>query len=138
MPSPPADYVLIVTNPEVSAVRDADRIIGLVEAEEKGPARLIINRLKPGMVARQDMLSVEDIWDILRIDVIGVIPDDESILISSNQGAPVALNGSTARAAQAFRNIALRLQGQEVPMMDLTQKDGFLDRLRSGIAAFRR
>ena len=134
----PADYVLIVTNPEVSAVRDADRIIGLIEAEEKGPARLIINRLKPGMVARQDMLSVEDIWDILRIDVIGVIPDDESILISSNRGAPVAMNGSTAMAAQAFRNIAQRLQGQQVPMLDLTQKDGFLDRLRSGFAAFRR
>ncbi len=127
----PADQVLIVTNPEVSAVRDADRIIGLIEAEEKGPGRLIVNRLKPGMVARQDMLSVEDIWDILRVDVIGVIPEDESILISSNQGAPVALNGSHALAAQAFHNIARRLEGESVPMLDLTQKAGLMDRLRT-------
>jgi septum site-determining protein MinD len=88
----PADQVLIVTNPEVSAVRDADRIVGLVEAEEKGPAKLIINRLKPAMVARGEMLSIEDVLDILAIELIGVIPDDESILISSNQGTPLAMS----------------------------------------------
>jgi septum site-determining protein MinD len=131
----PADQVLIVTNPEVSAVRDADRIIGLIEAEEKGPARLIVNRIKPSMVARQDMLSVEDIWDILRVDVIGVIPEDESILIASNQGTPVAMhnNGSRPKAGQAFHNIAQRLEGNTVPMMDLTARDGLLDRLRTWV-----
>ena len=128
----PADHVLIVTNPEVSAVRDADRIIGLIEAEEKGPARLIVNRLKPAMVARQDMLSVEDIWDILRVDVIGVIPEDEAILVASNQGAPVAMstNGNLKLSGQAFHNIARRLEGETVPMLDLAEKSNILTRLQ--------
>jgi septum site-determining protein MinD len=127
----PADLILIVTNPEVSAVRDADRIIGLVEAEEKGPPKLIVNRVKPAMVARGDMLSIEDILDILAIDLIGVIPEDESILISTNQGLPIVMssvNGSSA--GQAFRNIAQRLAGNDVPFLDLTPKNGFLERLR--------
>src|SRR5690606_2746806 len=85
----PADQVIIVTNPAVSAVRDADRIIGLIEAEEKGPGQLIINRLKPEMVSRGDMLSVADVLDILAIYLLGVIPEDEAILISSNRGLPV-------------------------------------------------
>lgn len=126
----PADQILIVTNPEVSAVRDADRIIGLVEAEEKGPAKLIVNRLKPKMVARGDMLAVNDILDILAIELVGVIPEDESILVSTNQGLPVAMtsaNGSSA--SQAFRNVAYRLSGQDIPFLDLTPKDTFLSRL---------
>lgn len=128
----PADQVLVVTNPEVSAVRDADRIIGLVEAEEKGPAQLIINRLKPEMVARGEMLSISDVLDILAVKLIGVIPEDETILISSNQGTPVAMssiNGSSA--SQAFRNIARRLEGEETPFLDLTAKAGLLNRLGS-------
>ena len=128
----PADEVLIVTNPEVSAVRDADRIIGLLEAEEKGPGRLIINRLKPEMVARGDMLSIEDVLDILAVELVGVIPEDESILISSNRGTPVAMNGvNGSSASQAFRNVAERLQGEDVPFIDLAAKNGFLNRLNS-------
>jgi septum site-determining protein MinD len=130
----PADQVLIVTNPEVSAVRDADRIVGLVEAEEKGPARLIINRLKPAMVARGDMLSIEDVLDILAIDLLGVIPEDESVLIASNQGLPIAMtsvNGSSA--GQAFRNIARRLNGEEVPLLDLMAKGNFWNRVRDWV-----
>lgn len=126
----PADRVLIVTNPEISAVRDADRIIGLIEAEEKGPGQLIVNRLKPQMVARGDMLSIEDILDILAVELIGVIPEDESILISTNQGLPIAMssvNGSSA--GHAFRNVAQRLEGQAIPFLDLTPKEGFLNRL---------
>ena len=126
----PADEVLIVTNPEVSAVRDADRIIGLLESEEKGPGRLIVNRLKPAMVARGDMLSIDDVLDILAVDLIGVIQEDESILVSSNRGTPVAMsamNGSSA--SQAFRNVAQRLEGYTVPFIDLTAKVGLLDRL---------
>lgn len=128
----PSDLVLIVTNPEVSAVRDADRIIGLVEAEEKGPPKLIVNRLQPSMVARGDMLSINDILDILAIELIAVIPEDENILISTNRGTPLALNGmgTGSMAAQAFRNLAQRLEGNNVPLMDLTPKTGFLDRLR--------
>jgi septum site-determining protein MinD len=128
----PADEVLIVTNPEVSAVRDADRIIGLIEAEEKGPGQLIINRLKPQMVAKGDMLSIADVLDILAIDLLGVIPEDEAILISSNRGAPVAMSASnSASASQAFRNIAQRLQGEDVPIMDLNHTSGIFGRLRT-------
>ena len=128
----PSDEVLIVTNPEVSAVRDADRIIGLLESEEKGPGRLILNRLKPDMVARGDMLSIDDVLDILAVELIGVIPEDESILISSNRGTPVAMSGANgSSASQAFRNVAQRLQGETVPFIDLTAKSGLLNRLNN-------
>lgn len=131
----PADQVLIVTNPEVSAVRDADRIIGLIEAEEKGPGQLIINRLKPEMVARGDMLSIADVIDILAIALLGVIPEDEAILVSSNRGLPVALSSTNSTSAsQAFRNIARRLGGEEVPIMDLSEPAGFFNRLRSWVS----
>ena len=130
----PADQVLVVTNPEVSAVRDADRIIGLIESEEKGPGQLIINRLKPSMVAKGDMLSVADVLDILAIDLLGVVPEDEAILISSNRGLPVAMSATnSASASQAFRNIARRLEGEEVPIMDLSPQNGLLNRLRSWV-----
>lgn len=130
----PSDQVIIVTNPEISAVRDADRIIGLLEAEEKGPPRLIVNRIKASMVNRGDMLSIEDILDILAIDLIGIVPEDEAILISTNRGTPVVMDAvNSASASQAFRNVARRLQGEEVPFIDLNAKTGFLSRLRSWV-----
>src|SRR5512140_550290 len=109
----PSDIVIVVTNPEVSAVRDADRIIGLVEAEEKGPARLIINRLNPALVKRGDMLNADDVLELLAIELIGIVPDDENVVISTNKGMPVALDGKS-RAGQAFQNIARRLLGEKV------------------------
>ncbi len=124
----PADVVIVVTNPEVSAVRDADRIIGLVEAEEKGPARLVINRIKPEMVRRGDMLAVEDVLELLAVELIGMVPDDESVLTSTNRGSPVVLDGKS-RAGQAFRNIARRLKGDSVPFMSMDHENGFLNRL---------
>ena len=124
----PSNKIIIVTNPEVSAVRDADRIIGLVESEQKGPAMLIINRLKPEMVKRGDMLSIDDVLDVLAIDLIGIVPEDEQIVIGSNRGTPVALD-EKSRAGQAFRNIAKRLRGENVPFMDLDKQDGFFARL---------
>jgi len=124
----PADIVIVITNPEVSAVRDADRIIGLIEAEEKGPARLVINRLNPEMVKRGEMLTPEDVIELLAITLIGVIPEDESVVIASNRGTPIALDEKNY-AGQAFRNIAQRLTGQEVPFLDLERKDGFLGRI---------
>lgn len=130
----PADVVLVITNPEVSAVRDADRIIGLVEAEEKGPAQLVINRIRPNMVRRGEMLSAADVLELLAIDLIGMIPEDEHIVTSTNRGMPVALNGKS-RAGQAFRNIARRLQGEDVPFLDMEEMNFFgrLTRLiRSG------
>ena len=113
-----ADKILIVTNPEMSAVRDADRVIGLLEAEEKNPPSLIINRLNPGLVKRGDMLSVDDVYDLLRIDVIGIVPEDENVILASNRGMPLAMDGKS-RAGQAFRNISRRLNGEDVPFLDL-------------------
>lgn len=124
----PADQVIIVTNPEVSAVRDADRIIGLIEAEEKGPGQLILNRIKVDMVKRGDMLSTEDVLDILAIPLIGIVPEDEGVIVSSNRGNPAALD-EKSRAGQAFRNIARRLNGEEVPFMSLEENKGFFQRL---------
>ena len=124
----PSDRVIIITTPEVSAVRDADRIVGLVEAEEKGPPILIINRLNPEMVRRGQMLSTEDVVELLAIDLLGIIPEDKEIVISTNQGIPVALDGKSP-AGQAFRNIAGRLLGQDIPLMALKESTGVLDRL---------
>lgn len=124
----PADVVLVVTNPEVSAVRDADRIIGLVEAEEKGPAKLILNRLNTSLAKRGEMLSPEDVLELLAIELIGVIPEDEHVVMSTNRGLPIVLNGKS-RAGQAFIHIARRLQGETVPFMDLEEKNGIINRI---------
>jgi len=124
----PADIVLIVTNPEVSAVRDADRIIGMTEAEEKDEPKLILNRIRPEMVRRGEMLRAEDVLDILAIELIGVVPEDEGVLKASNQGLPVALNGRS-KAGAAFRAIASRLMGEEIPIEDLEAEGGLFHRL---------
>ncbi|HXF85453.1 MAG TPA: septum site-determining protein MinD [Anaerolineales bacterium] len=125
----PADRVIVITNPEVSAVRDADRVIGILEAEEKGPASLIINRLNPTLVKSRDMLSPEDVLDLLAIELIGIVPEDESVIISSNRGAPVVLDAKS-KAGQAFRNISRRLKGENVPFMDLDHKSGLWERIQ--------
>lgn len=121
----PADEVLIVTNPDVSAVRDADRIIGLIENNDVPlPVRLIVNRTKHNMIRRGDMLSVDDVVSLLSIKLIGVIPDDETIIKSSNEG--VAVSGM---AGQAFENIARRLAGEKIPFMNI-DNPGLLTRFR--------
>ncbi|MEM9951114.1 MAG: septum site-determining protein MinD [Chloroflexota bacterium] len=125
----PADEILIVTNPEVSAVRDADRIIGLIEVDNKGPAHLILNRLNINMVSKGEMLSADDITDILGLGVIGIVPEDEHVIPASNSGVPVTLN-ENSQAGVAFRNIARRLTGETVPLMELTpMQDSFFKRL---------
>ena len=124
----PADIALVVTNPEVSAVRDADRIIGLIEAEEKGPARLIINRIKPEMVRRGDMLAINDVVELLAVDLIGIIPDDENVVVSTNRGMPIAMDGKS-KAGQAFRNIARRIRGDQVPLIDLEERSGLFGKI---------
>jgi septum site-determining protein MinD len=124
----PADIVLIVTNPEVSAVRDADRIIGLIEAEEKGPGKLVVNRVKPEMVQRGDMLATEDILDVLAIELIGVVPEDETVITAANRGSSAALD-SRSKAGRAFQNIARRLNGEDVPFENLQARDGFFGRI---------
>ncbi len=122
-----ADKVIVLTNPEVSAVRDADRVIGLLEAEEKGPAALVINRVNPTMVKRGDMLSVDDVLDLLAVELIGIVPEDENVLVASNKGTPLSLD-SRSRAGQAFKNIARRLMGEQVPFLDM-ESPGLLQRL---------
>ena len=124
-----ADRVLVVTNPEVSAVRDADRVIGTLEAEEKGPAALIINRLNPTLVKNHDMLSADDVLDLLAVELIGIVPEDENVIVGSNRGAPVA-HDLKSKAGQAFRNIARRLKGEEVPFLDLDSAGSFWERLQ--------
>ena len=123
-----ADEVLIVTTPEVSAVRDADRIVGLVEAFEKGHPRLIINRVRPSMVNRGEMMTTEDVVEILAIDLVGVVPDDEAIVTSANRGE-VAVMERSSKAGRAFTSIAQRLLGQEVPLQVLTADESFFARL---------
>jgi septum site-determining protein MinD len=124
----PCDIALVVTNPEVAAVRDADRIIGLIEAEEKGPPQLIINRLNYEMVRRGDMLSPNDVLELLAINLIGIIPEDESVMVATNRGQPVALDGKT-KAGKAFQNIANRLRGEVIPFLDMEEKGDFFHRL---------
>jgi len=123
----PADRVLIVTTPDVSAVRDADRIIGLIEAEEKGPGDLILNRLRLDMIKRGDMLDTEDVIDILAINLIGIVPDDEVIITSTNRGRPAVMDNNST-AGQAFKNIARRLIGEEVPFIELHQNESLMQR----------
>jgi septum site-determining protein MinD len=124
----PSDEVLIVTNPEVSAVRDADRIIGLIEADNKGPGKLILNRVKMEMIKRGEMLSAADVTDLLSVQIIGIVPEDENVIPASNKGVPVTLN-EKSRAGLAFRNIARRINGEDVPFMDLTNDRGLFRRL---------
>ncbi len=124
----PADEILIVTNPEVPAVRDADRVIGLIEAEEIGPARLVINRLKPDLVQRGEMLGVADVIELLSIDLIGIVPEDPAVLIAANRGQPLAFSSNSSLAGQAFHNVVRRLLGEDVSFQTL-QEAGFLKRI---------
>jgi septum site-determining protein MinD len=126
-----ADEALVVTTPELSAVRDADRIIGLLESMRKGPIRLVVNRLRPAMVRKGDMLDVKDVVEILAVDLIGVVPEDEGVVTSTNKGEPLTLS-EQGLAGRAFGNIARRLMGEEVPFLDLNppQDEGFLARFR--------
>ncbi|NLT95621.1 MAG: septum site-determining protein MinD [Clostridia bacterium] len=124
-----AQKAIIVTTPEVSAVRDADRIIGLLEANNLKSPRLIINRIRPDMVKRGDMMNIDDMLDILAIDLMGVVPDDEYIVVSTNKGEPAVLD-MNSRAGQAYRNIARRITGEEVPLINLEYEDGLLNKLK--------
>lgn len=124
-----ASKAIVVTTPEISAVRDADRIIGLLEASELRDPYLVINRLRIDMVKRGDMMNIEDMIDILAVDLLGVVPDDEAIVISTNRGEPVVANQNSL-AGQAYRNIAKRVLGEKVPFVDMEANQGLVTRLR--------
>jgi septum site-determining protein MinD len=123
-----ADQAIIVTTPDVSAVRDADRIIGLLQANEIPAPHLIINRVRPQMVRKGDMMDIDDVNDILAIELLGVVPDDEMIIVSTNRGEPSVME-SSAKAGAAFRNIVARIEGEEVPFMSLDYDLGFFEKL---------
>lgn len=124
-----ASQAVIVTTPEVSAVRDADRIIGLLESEGKHNPKLVINRIRPSMVKKGDMMDIDDIIDILAIDLLGIIPEDEYIIISTNRGEPAVTN-PVSTASTAYKNIVRRLMGENVPLMKIENNDGFFTRLK--------
>mgnify|MGYP002651950870 CR=1 FL=1 len=118
-----ADVAVVVTNPEVSSVRDSDRIIGLLEAGNVREIRLVINRLRPKMVASGNMLSEADMLDILGVKPIGIIPEDEGIIVSTNVGEPAVLGNSAS--GQAFLATAQRIRGQDVPYPSYAEDKGF-------------
>lgn len=122
-----ADRAVVVTTPEVSAIRDADRIIGLLESKQIRNLELVINRIRIDMVKRGDMMSVEDVTEILPIHLLGAIPDDEQVVIATNQGEPVV--GDDSPSGRAYMNICRRLCGEEVPLMDMNTKVGLFSRL---------
>jgi septum site-determining protein MinD len=127
----PAKEALIVTTPEISAVRDADRVVGLLEAQGIKRAHLIINRIRPAMVRANDMMSVQDVQELLAIPLIGVIPDDERVIVSTNRGEPLVLSDTPSLAATAFENIARRLEGETVEFLELdAPNDNIFARLR--------
>ena len=122
-----ADRALVVTTPEVSAVRDADRIIGLLEANEIKNIRLIVNRLNIDMVKHGNMMTAEDVVEVLSVDLIGVVPYDEKIVVSTNTGTPLA--GDDTLVGQSYMNISKRIMGEDVPFLNLESKKGFLAKL---------
>ncbi len=124
-----ADKAIVVTIPEVSAVRDADRIIGLLASNGLPYPELIINRLRIDMVKRGDMMNIDDTIDILGIDLLGVVPDDENIVVSTNKGEPAVANDNSL-AGKAYRNIAKRIEGQEIPIMDFESDNSLIDKLK--------
>ncbi len=128
-----AREALIVTTPEIAAVRDADRVVGLLESQSIKPIRLIVNRLRPAMVKANNMMSVEDVQEILAIPLIGVVPDDEKVIISSNRGEPLVLadKDNPSLPSIAITHIARRLEGEQIPLIDLmAYHDGLLSRIK--------
>ncbi len=122
-----ADRALVVTTPEVSAVRDADRIIGLLEANEIKNSRLIVNRLNVDMVKHGNMMTAEDVVEVLSIDLIGVVPYDEKIVVSTNTGTPLA--GDDTLVGQSYMNISRRIMGEDVPFLNLESRKGFFAKI---------
>lgn len=124
-----AQSAIVVTTPEVSAVRDADRIIGLLESNNLRDPLLILNRIRIDMVQKGDMMAIEDVTEILAIDILGVVPDDESIIVSTNKGEP-AVSDENSIAGRAFADISKRMAGHEVPFMDLEIRTGLFSRIK--------
>ncbi len=127
----PADEAIVVTTPEISAVRDADRVIGLLEAQRIKSVKLIVNRIRPAMVQANDMMSVSDVQEILSVPLLGIVPDDERVIVSTNRGEPLVLSEEISMSGLAFNNIAQRIEGKTVEFLDLDAAyDTLFSRLR--------
>ena len=124
-----ADEIIIVANPEMASVRDADRIIGLVEAAGKPEPRLIVNRLLSDLARRGDMMDVADVLEVLGVDLLGIVPEDEMIIVATNKGEPIVFE-KRSRAGRAFLHAAQRIMGEEVPLDEVTEVPSLLERLR--------
>jgi septum site-determining protein MinD len=130
-----AKEAIVVTTPEISAVRDADRVVGLLEANRITDIKLILNRIRPAMVKNNDMMSVEDVLDILSVKLIGVIPDDEQVIVSTNKGEPLVLADKPSLAGTAYMNVAKRLEGKEIEFLQLeVPQKGIFARLSNWIS----
>ncbi|MCS7202517.1 MAG: septum site-determining protein MinD [Dictyoglomus sp.] len=125
-----ADFAIVITTPEVAAVRDADRVIGLLEANGFKDPVLIINRVRPDMVKRGDMLGIEDVLEVLAIKLLGIIPEDEEIIVSVNKGEPIIFNNNKSKAGIAFNLIVDSLLGEKVDWNNLFVESTLWDRLR--------
>jgi len=128
-----ANQAIVVTTPETAAVRDADRVIGLLQAADLKSPKLIINRIRPNLVREGDMLDIDEIVQVLAIDLLGVVPDDEAIIRNANKGEPTVMRPDT-KAAIAYRNIARRILGDSVPLMPLGEQSGLWSRFRKRLA----
>jgi septum site-determining protein MinD len=113
-----AREAIVVTNPEVSAVRDADRVIGLLNSMDIRPVQLILNRVRPKMMASQEMLSVDEVTELLALPLLGLVMEDEQVIVSTNRGEPLSLGSSNSVAARGYANIARRIGGEDVPLID--------------------
>lgn len=125
-----ADKSIVVTNPEISSVRDADRIIGLLEQEEVETPKLIVNRLRNHLAKSGDMLDVDEIVSVLSIELLGVVIDDENVIKAANKGEPVAMQPDS-KASIAYRNIARRILGESVPLLSLEEEKGFFGKIKT-------
>ena len=124
-----ADSAIIVTMPELTALRDADRAISVLEDMDISDIKVIINRVRADMIDRGIMMNMDDCVDMLQVPVIGIVPDDEELIVSALKGE-IAVSNENSRAGRAFLNIAARILGEEVPVMDFDEKEGFLKKLR--------
>lgn len=125
-----ATEAIIVTTPEMSAVRDADRIIGLLEAKEEIESyRLLLNRVRPHLIQSNDMMSVEDVVDILSCDLVGIIPEDVGVITSTNKGEPI-VNDEKSLAGKAYQNVAKRIMGEEVEFLNLDEPKGIVEKIK--------
>ena len=129
-----ASEAIVVTTPEMSAIRDADRIIGLLNTKEEiTSTKLLLNRVRPKLIKNNEMMSVDDVVEILEIPLLGIIPEDTGIITSTNKGEPI-VNDEKALAGQAYRNVAQRILGEEVPFLDLDEPKTFVEKIKNVFA----